>query len=132
MHSRVEYRMGTLKGLRNLRFDEGLSVKPGNIEFNVLGMGHEFWIAVQDSVVIAVTVLGTEDETTFKILTLEVTPSRKKEGVGSALVKAITQAYPDRGFTVIPFEGTDEFYEQLGFVHTGRWEMKRGSGSSKR
>lgn len=107
-----------------LKFEDGLSVSGASLEWNVLGVGHEFWIAAEGGVIIGVTVLAREDTRNFKILHLEVAPSRKKEGVGSALLKAIIESYPQCGLSVIPFEGTEDFYSRLGFSRVGRWEMK--------
>jgi predicted N-acetyltransferase YhbS len=110
--------------LTTLSFEDGLSVSGASIEWNVLGVGHEFWIAVQAGVIIGVTVLAREDVSDFKILHLEVAPSRKKEGLGSALLKAVIESYPLSTLSVIPFEGTEDFYSRLGFVRAGRWELK--------
>jgi predicted N-acetyltransferase YhbS len=112
-----------------MKFKSGLSASAMSLEFNVLGVGHEFWIAVQGDVIIGVTVLAREDADTFGILHLEVAPSRKKEGIGSALLRAVIQSYPNCIFSVIPFEGTEEFYNHLGFVRVSRWEMKYGLAS---
>lgn len=121
----AEYRKGMLRDLTSLRFEEGLSLTAGGIEFNVLGIGHEFWIAVQSGVIIALSVLAEESCSSFRVLLLEVAPSRKNMGVGSALLNAIVKAYPQRTLSVIPFGGTEEFYEGLGFRWVSRWEMRR-------
>jgi N-acetylglutamate synthase-like GNAT family acetyltransferase len=127
----VEYRKGTLRDLATLKFEDELSVSAASLEWNVLGVGHEFWIAAEGGVIIGVTVLAKEDTRNFKILHLEVAPSRKKVGVGSALLKAIIESYPQCSLSVIPFEGTEEFYSRLGFVRVGRWEMKFDSSSRR-
>jgi hypothetical protein len=44
-----------------LKFEDGLSVSGASLEWNVLGVGHEFWIAAQAGVIIGVTVLARED-----------------------------------------------------------------------
>jgi predicted N-acetyltransferase YhbS len=105
-------------------FEDGLSVSGASIEFNVLGVGHEFWVAAQAGVIIGVAVLAREDANNFKILHLNVAPSRKTKGVGSALLEAIINSYPQCGLSAIPFEGTEDFYSRLGFFPVGRWEMK--------
>jgi len=121
----IEIRRGTLHDLHSLRFEDVLSISAESIEFNVLGVGHEFWIAAQSGSIIGVTVLAKEDADNLRILHLEVAPARKNEGFGSALVKAILSYYPRCGISVVPFEGTDEFYSHLGFSRVSRWEMKR-------
>jgi N-acetylglutamate synthase-like GNAT family acetyltransferase len=121
----IEYRKGSLGDLSNLKFEKGLSVSAESIEFNVLGMGHEFWIAVQAGMVIGITVLGKEGGNEFRIMLLEVAPSRKKEGVGSALLQALIRDYSEYNLSVIPFEGTEDFYGRLGFLRVSRWEMRR-------
>jgi GNAT superfamily N-acetyltransferase len=119
-----------LRDLTTLKFHESLSVSGVSIEFNVLGVGHEFWIAVQAELIIGLTVLAREGVSDFRILHLEVAASRKKEGIGSALVKAIIRNYPQCTLSVIPFQGTEEFYAQLGFFRIGRWEMRYSPDSS--
>jgi hypothetical protein len=54
----IEYRKGGLKDVSKLKFAEGLSVLGESAEFNMLGMGHEFWVAVQADAVIGIIVLG--------------------------------------------------------------------------
>lgn len=125
--SMVEYRKGTLHDLKTLRFESGLSVSAESIEFNVLGMGHEFWIGVQAGAIVALGVLAEENTDSFRILHLEVAPSRKKEGVGTALMRAIMKAYPRYSLSVVPFDGTEDFYQRLGFAKVSRWEMRRGN-----
>ena len=122
----MEYRKGRLSDLTRLRIEGGLSLTAQGIEFNVLGVGHEFWVAVQGGVIIALSVLAEENADNFRILHLEVAPSRKNEGIGSALLRAIVKAYPKSGISVIPFGGTEEFYKGLGFRWISRWEMRRG------
>lgn len=124
MRSPITYRKGQLKDLSKLHFAEGLSATTESIEFNVLGMGHEFWMAVQGKAIIGLTVLGRTSPNEFKIMYLQVAPSRKSHGIGSALLKAIIENYPDSAFSVVPFEGTKEFYRRLGFEKTNQWEMR--------
>jgi len=128
LSSTVQYRKGMFGDLTSLGFDDGLSLKAESIEFNVLGLGHEFWIAVQGGVVIGLGVLAKEDYDgdNFLILHLEVAPSRKNEGIGSALLKAILKANPKSSLSVIPFGGTQDFYQSSGFQWVSRWEMRRG------
>jgi len=120
----LQYRKGKLDDLSRLRFEDGMSFTAKSLEFNVFGAGHELWIAEKPGVIIAIAVLAEENQDDLRILRLEVAPARKKEGVGSALLKAIMREYPQRGLSVVPFDGTEEFYKQLGFLHDGRWEMK--------
>jgi GNAT superfamily N-acetyltransferase len=121
----IEYRRGKLADLAKLRFEEGLSPSPQGIEFNVLGIGHEFWIAAESGSIIGVAVVGKENGGNIRILHLEVARTRKKEGIGSALLTAVIENYPTFSFSVTPFEGTEDFYSHLGFVPFGQWEMKR-------
>lgn len=121
----IEYRKGTLGDVSRLKFAQGLSVSGENVEFNVLGMGHEYWIAVQANEVIGIIVLGKGNQTELRIMLLEVAPSRKNEGVGSRLLQKVIENYPECMIYVIPFEGTDEFYRHLGFTKLSRWEMRR-------
>ena len=123
MSSMHQYRKGKLDDLSRLRFEDGMSVTAKSLEFNVFGVGHELWIAVEPGVIIAIAVLAEENQGRVRILRLEVAPSRKKERVGSALLKAIMREYPQRGLSVVPFDGTEEFYKQLGFLHDARWQM---------
>ena len=76
LSSTFECRKGTLADLTRLRFEDGLSVTAESLEFNVLGIGHESWIAIQSSVIIAIAVLAEEDLDTLRILHLEVAPLR--------------------------------------------------------
>ena len=113
-----------MEDLRSLKIDGGLSVTAESMEFNVLGAGHEFWIAVRWGIVVACAVLAEEKPDFLRILHLEVTPMQRNKGVGSSLLKVIIKEQPERGLLVVPFDGTEEFYKQLGFVPVGRWEMK--------
>jgi len=122
----IQYRKGAVRDLATLRFEEGLSITAESIEFNVLGIGHEFWIAVQGDLVIGFTVLADENNDGFRILRLEVAPSRKNMGVGTAMLKAIMEAYPRCGLSVVPSGGAEVFYEGLGFRWVSRWEMRKG------
>jgi GNAT superfamily N-acetyltransferase len=122
--SRLQYRKGKLDDLASLRFEDGMSVSAKSLEFNVFGVGHELWIAIQSEVIIAIAVLAEENQDNVRILRLEVAPSRKKEGVGSALLRAVMLEYPQRAISVVPSDGTEEFYKQLGFLHDGRWRMR--------
>jgi N-acetylglutamate synthase-like GNAT family acetyltransferase len=121
------YRKGELKDLSNLRISRELSATSKSIEFNVVGMGHEFWIAVQDQIIIGMIVLGRESPNQLRIMYVEVAPSHKGQGVGSSLVQAILSQYPDNEFSVIPFEGTADFYRKLGFNPVNQWEMRKSA-----
>jgi GNAT superfamily N-acetyltransferase len=124
LSSAPQYRKGRLDDLASLRFEDGMSVTAKGLEFNVFAVGHELWIAVQSGVIIAIAVLAEGNQDDLCILRLEVAPSRKKEGVGSALLKNMMREYPRRGLSVVPFHGTEEFYKQLGFLYDGRWQMR--------
>jgi GNAT superfamily N-acetyltransferase len=125
MSSKVSYRQGSLEDLAMLGFAPDLPATSRTVEFNVVGMGHEFWIAVDGDVIVALTVLSRATAKKRTILYLHVSDSQKNLGIGSALVQAVLEAYPESEFSVIPFEGTDEFYARLGFVKTGMWEMRK-------
>jgi len=81
MSLRIEYRKGSLNDVSKLRFAEGLSVLGESIEFNVLGMGHEYWVAVESGTVVEIIVLGKGNQDELRIMHLEVTPTRKNEGL---------------------------------------------------
>jgi N-acetylglutamate synthase-like GNAT family acetyltransferase len=115
--------MGVLDDLVTLRF-EGLSLSAENVEFNVLAVGHEFWVAVQNGTVIGLAVLAKSNHN-LRILHLEVSPSRKNEGIGSGLLRTIMGCYPQCGLSVTPSRGVEDFYQTLGFTWFSRWEMHR-------
>lgn len=121
----IVYRRGGLEDLSRLQISEGLSATAESIEFNVLGMGHEFWIAVEEGIIIGLTVLSRSSMKEFIIVYLEVTPSHKSHGVGTGLIQAILDQYPENEFSVIPFDGTEEFYKRLGFETAKKWEMRK-------
>lgn len=98
------------------------------VEFDVAGMSHEFWIAVNDDNIVGLTVLARATVTQRTILHLHVSDSHKNLGIGSALIRAVLEGYPESEFSVIPFEGTEEVYRRLGFTRSGRWEMRKGPG----
>jgi N-acetylglutamate synthase-like GNAT family acetyltransferase len=127
----IVYRRGSLEDLSRLHISEGLSASAQSIEFNVLGMGHEFWVAVEEGMIIGLTVLSRSSMKELMIVYLEVAPSHKSQGVGTGLIQAILDHYPQSEFSVIPFDGTEEFYKRLGFELAKNWEMrKRGSHKS--
>jgi len=125
MPSTIAYRQGNSVDLSKLRFARDLPVTSATVEFNVVGMGHEFWIAVDVDVVVALTVLAKATAIKRTILYLHVSDSYKNLGIGSALIQAVLEAYPESEFSVIPFEGTEEFYGRLGFTKSGKWEMQK-------
>lgn len=125
MTSPIVYRKGNLEDLSNLQISEGLSATAGSIEFNVLGIGHEFWIAVEGDSIVGLTVLGRAGPKEFKVMYLQVPALHKSRGVGTGLIQAILEHYPESAFSVIPFDGTEEFYKRLGFESAAKWEMRR-------
>lgn len=125
VQSKITYRQGILEDLGKLKFADHLNATPATVEFNVVGMGHEFWIAVENQTIVALTVLARTTNTQRTILYLNVSDAHKNLGIGSALVRSILENYPDSEFSVVPFEGTEEFYHQLGFVKSGSWEMRK-------
>ena len=54
----IVYCKGSLEDLSKLQISEGLSATAESIEFNVLGIGHEFWIAIEYGIIVGLTVLG--------------------------------------------------------------------------
>jgi N-acetylglutamate synthase-like GNAT family acetyltransferase len=125
MSSTITYRQGNLDDLTKLKFAPDLPATSASVEFNVVGMGHEFWIAVDRGVIVALTVLARATARKRTILYLHVSDSCKNLGIGSALIRAVLDAYPESEFSVIPFEGTEEFYARLGFTKSGKWEMRK-------
>jgi len=99
----IVYRRGSLEDLSRLQISEGLSATAESIEFNVLGMGHEFWIAIEEGTIIGLTVLSRSNMKEFIIVYLEVAPSHKSHGVGTGLIQAVLDHYPQSDFSVIPF-----------------------------
>ena len=130
MPTPIVYREGKLEDLSKLRMSEGLSATAQSIEFNVLGIGHEFWIAVEGDAIVGLTVVGREGANKFTVMYLQVAPSHKSRGVGTGLIQAILEHYPESEFSVIPFDGTEEFYKRLGFESAKKWEMRRRSSNS--
>lgn len=128
----IQYRKGKLEDLSKMTISEELSTTNESLEFNVIGMGHEFWIAAEGKVIVGFTVLGRPSPKEFKIMFLEVAASHKSHGVGSSLIRAILAYYPNCEFSVIPFEGTEEFYKRLGFGKVGQWEMRRLSAVARK
>ncbi len=125
MSVQIDYRKGNLKDLSALEIFDGLSATKESIEFNVLGMGHELWIAVEGNSIIGLSVLGRPGSNKFKIMYLEVAPSKKNRGVGSGLIQVMLASNPGSEFSVVPFKGTKEFYRRLGFEKVSRWEMRK-------
>ena len=121
----IDYRKGSLKDLSTLKISGGLTATKESIEFNVLGMGHELWIAVEGDSIIGLSVLGRPGSNEFKIMYLEVAPLQKNRGVGSGLIQAMLANHPSGEFSVVPFEGTEEFYRRLGFEKVGQLEMRK-------
>jgi len=54
----IENRKDSLNDVSKLKFAEGLSVLRESIEFNVLGVGDEYWVAVELGTVVGIIVLG--------------------------------------------------------------------------
>jgi len=108
-----------------MRLAEGIAITPRSIEFNITGMGHEFWIGYEDQIIIALAVLGRLSPEEVKIIYLQVGDAYRGRGVGSSLLQAIIDSSQGCEFSVIPFHGTEEFYRKLGFVDANRLEMRR-------
>jgi len=127
MSTLIVYRRGDLKDLSKLRFSTGMSATRRTIEFNVVGAGHEFWLAVENDTIVGLAVLGSLSTAQRTILYVQVSGSYVDRGIGSALLRAVIEYYPESDFSVIPSEGTEDFYGKLGFVKVNRWEMRRES-----
>ena len=125
MQSDISCRRGTLEDLSRLKVAEGLSITAESAEFNILGMGHELWVAVEGAKIVAFIVLGRTSSNELIIMVLEVANSHKGRGIGSALVKAAMKHYAESDFVVIPSEGTEDFYRRLGFEKDDKWKMRR-------
>jgi N-acetylglutamate synthase-like GNAT family acetyltransferase len=121
----IIYRKGNLDDLSKLQISEGLTATAASIEFNVLGVGHEYWIAIEGGTIVGLTVLGAPDPKEIRIMYVEVAASMKSQGVGTGLIQAILEHYPDREFSVIPSDRTEEFYRRLGFESTRKFEMRK-------
>jgi N-acetylglutamate synthase-like GNAT family acetyltransferase len=127
----IIYRKGTLEDLTKFRISADLATTNESVEFNLLGRGHEFWIAVEEDVIIGFTAVGRSTLKRFIIIALEVAASHKNRGVGSGLIRAILANYPDSEFSVIPLEGTEAFYKRLGFESATKWEMRKKASNSR-
>ncbi len=55
---------------------------------------------------------------------LAVVPSRQREGVGSALVRAAIAAADARGEPLVILEGNPAYYGRLGFEHSTRYGIE--------
>lgn len=119
------YRRGNLEDLRTLHFSKDLGITAESIEFNVLGMSHEFWIAVEEMNILAITVLGRAGSKGFTVIYLRVAESMKGSGIGTSLMRTILETYPSADISVVPFAGTEPFYERLDFKKSSKWEMRR-------
>jgi len=119
----ITCRRGNVRDIAKLLIADDLELKAESIEFNV-GIGHEFWIAVEENRILAVMVLRRRLDA-FNILYIRVARSRVGQGIGSSLVQAVLKAHPACEFSVIPFTGTEGFYHKLGFKNVRGWEMCR-------
>jgi putative acetyltransferase len=52
---------------------------------------------------------------------LAVAPDRQRQGIGSALVRAVTAAADERGEPLVVLEGSPDYYGRLGFEPATRW-----------
>jgi len=123
MSRKITYRLGHVGDL-HMRLAEGIVITPESVEFNVAGMGHEFWIAYENRIIIALAVLSRLSSNEIKIIYLQVGDAYRQRGVGSSLLRAIVDSSIDCDLTVIPFHGTEQFYRKLGFVEDSSLEMR--------
>ena len=125
MPQSIAYRIGRVEDISAMRLADGIAITPRSVEFNVAGMGHEFWIGHEGQIIIALAVLGRLSAEEVKVIYLQVGDAYRGRGVGSSLLRAIMDSSQDCDFSVIPFHGTEEFYRKLGFVEVNRLEMRR-------
>jgi len=125
MPQSMTYRVGRVEDVSRMRLAEGIAITPRSIEFNVAGMGHEFWIGYENQEIIALAVLGRLSAREVKIIYLQVGNAYRGHGVGSSLLRAIIKANSNFDLSVIPFHGTEEFYRKLGFIDGTKLEMRR-------
>jgi N-acetylglutamate synthase-like GNAT family acetyltransferase len=123
MHSNIIYRRGNLQDLSDFTFASRMPTTAQSIEFNVIGMGHEFWIAIEGSAIVGLTVIGKANPDKITIMYLQVPETHTSRGIGTSLVKKLVESYKGREFSVIPFEGTEDFYRRLGFERISKEEM---------
>ena len=124
MSHKITYRLGHVRDMLEMRLAEGIAVTPESVEFNVTGMGHQFWIAYEDRIVIGLAVLSRLSPNEVKIIYLQVGDAYRGRGVGSSLLRTIMDSSEDCDLTVIPFHGTEQFYRKLGFVDVSPLEMR--------
>jgi len=124
MASKVWCKKVALADLTRLTLDVSLPATRENMEFNILGMGHELWVAVEGDVIVGFTVVGRSEESKRTIIQLQVASSHANRGIGTSMVQAILDNRPESEVTVVPFQGTEEFYRRLGFERLNKWEMR--------
>lgn len=52
-------------------------------------------------------------------------PKALNERNSESIHAIILEEYVGHCFSMIPFEGTEDFYEHLGFSRVSRWDMRR-------
>jgi N-acetylglutamate synthase-like GNAT family acetyltransferase len=124
MSDKITYRLGNVSDILEMGLTEGIAITPESLEFNVTGMGHQFWIAYEDRIIIALAVLSRLSPNEVKIIYLQVGDAYRGRGVGSSLLRTIMASSEDCDLTVIPFHGTEQFYRKLGFVEVNPLEMR--------
>jgi len=125
MHAQIGYRRGVLSDLTKFTFAKELSLTDASIEFNIVAMGHEFWIATENNSIIGLVVLARSGANQFTVMYLAVANPRKRHGIGSSLLRTVLNNYPEAEFSVIAVEGTEDLYSRLGFERCAQWEMRR-------
>jgi len=80
MHTQIGYRKGTLGDLTRLDLAKGLPLSREDIEFSIVAMGHEFWIATENNSIIGLAVLAMSEENQFTVMYLAVANPRKRHG----------------------------------------------------
>ena len=131
MPAQIIYRQANLDDLSKFNFADELSVTSDSIEFNILGMGHELWIAVENTTIVGFTVLAKMATNQRTVAYVKVADSYTSRGIGAALLQAAMESHPESEYIVVPFEGTEEFYRHLGFERSGQWEMRREPSGRK-
>ena len=83
MPENITYRVGRVEDISGMRLADGIAITPRSVEFNVAGMGHEFWIGYEDQTIIALAVLGRLSAEEVEIIYLQVGDAYRGRGVGS-------------------------------------------------
>lgn len=67
---------------------------------------------------------GTEEYNTLALAPMSVMPSRQRQGVGSALIKAALKTAIALGHQSIIVLGHSDYYPRFGFKRASKWHIK--------